>query len=401
MLTNWDFFYVSSHGSLENRLMIVPPNTYILNLATAGKSCPKIRWRIDNWIYDYEEPKPAFNRRVPILHKLHEAIIGKTFLRGVGPEETHVYTPGTTAQNIEEQYTSAEGAEGFHERTLAFYQPGDILFDTKLSFHNNYLPILLLGAYRIPIPYKLRKALFNINKVMYSPEAIINSLQNTDLIGLPQGSQLGLATPAHNTMFNIPENLIQAEMFPAVGVPKTDFYLSDVIKFINTTQTEKPEHVFIVDACRSAATEPLSKRMRRFSISARENRERVNINAAIIAAKPSKKWRTTLNKTLLENLRRAFTNNITALQKDLVPLQQKKRDAAKKPTFAERLKADSEAQAEIDKVNLDIQGLQQGIQNIDRILAQPLGFTMEDIQGILTIAKSALQPEFKALFGIE
>jgi hypothetical protein len=430
-LPNWDTFFVQAHGNLVNRLMIVPPNTYILNLATAGKSCNKIKWKIDNWIYEAGDASSvATGRRSTIKERLFRAIKEKTFFRGAEAGESKIYTPGTTSLNVEEQYT-AGGTGGFSEVSLAFYEPGDIMFNTGLSFHNDYLPIVLLGAYNIPIPRRLRQQIFDINKIVYKPSANVNLLNAENIVGLPLANARAVARPEHDTMFNIPENILRTEMFPAGRAMKQDFLLSEVIDIVNGRNglgaaapalgaaappaaagagvgVNQKKHLFIVSACRSAATVDEAKRMRRFSIAARGNRERTAATPAEILANPAKQWRTKLTSRLLTNVRTQFENAIRGIEQKKREIRNKavsdKRvvDATveEKKRFAEKYKIEVERDALLAEKDAEIAAFQKHIQKIDQILVPGAQFTMNDITDILTAVSEKLQPEFKALLGI-
>lgn len=408
-LPNWDTFFVQAHGNLENRLMIVPPNTYILNLATAGKSCSKIKWKIDNLIYEAPDTL-ATGRRSVVKERLYAGIKAKTILRDMtnaGLPVESIYRPGDTASNVAEQYTDAE-AGGFAEKTLAFYEPGDIMFDTKLTFHNNLFPIVVLGAYEVPLPHALRRTVFDINRDFYKANANVRALNADDLLkDFPRRA----AAPEHDTMFNIPENILRTLMFPDGGEMRQEFYLSEVLTAINDLYPNGHNHFFMVSACRSAGNKDESRRMRRFSIAARGNRVRTAASAAEIAANPAKQFRTKLTATLLRNLRTQFGNGIAGIPAKKRQLREKAAvDSAaidanesfnKDKKSDEKYKITMKLGFDLQKKDAELETLREHIATIDRILGPPTTtFNMDEVTAIIQSASGILQPEFKALFGI-
>lgn len=414
-LPTWDTFYVSGHGNLQNRLMIVPPNTYILNLATAGRPCMKIRWKIDNWVYDYDDDGGAMSTRKSIKEKLYKAIRDKTFFRDISAGVESIYRPGTTALNEAEQYEAAASAS---QKTLAFYEPGDIMFDTKISFHNNYLPIMLLGAYRVPINPELRHAIFDINKVVYSPDVNVHTVNTSNVRPFPLTNARMIATAEHDRMFDIPDNLIRESMFPPGAAQKQVIQLSEVINTVNAANANGNKHLFMVTACRSGPDETQSRRMRRFSIAARGNRARVGIAPEVILANAQAQWRTKLNADYLRYIKGQYEAKIAEKNEEKAAKQaeterrlqelRKNKSIPGMKKLGRTLAINSESEGFLRTKNEEIAAIQPFIARIDRILRPPPStFTMEDIIRVIIEAEEnkdtfniVVQPELKALLEI-
>lgn len=411
-LPTWDTFYISGHGNLENSMMIVPPNTYILNLATAGRPCMKIRWKINNWIYDYDD---VIRGDRPVKEKLYKAIRDKTFFRDIAGGVESIYRPGTTALNEAEQYEAAASAS---QKTLAFYEPGDIMFDTRISFHNDLLPIMLLGAYRVPINPELRDAIFDVNKVVYKPGVNAYNVNISDVAPLPANNARGVATAAHDTMFNIPDNLIRDSMFPAGRPQRQLFHLSEVINTVNAANANGNKHLFMVTACRSGPDETQSRRMRRFSIAARGNRSRVGIAPEVILANAQAQWRTKLNADYLRYIKGQYEAKIAEKNQEKAAkraeterrLQEVRQNKSIKgmKKLGKSMAINSESEGFLRTKDEEIAAIQPFIARIDRILRPPPAtFKMEDILGVITEADRnkdtfniVVQPELKALLEI-
>jgi hypothetical protein len=402
---NWDFFFVCGHGRLDNRLMIVPPDTYILNLATAGRPCSKLIWNVDNLIFD-NNPKEHMPEKT-LLEKIYKGIKDKTFLREISRKGDleHIYTPGTTALNVEEQYTSLNknGKVPSGQTSISFYEPGDIMFDTNMKIQNDFLPIGIMGAYKLPIPFKFREQMFEVNKIVFRPGTEVDGVSEEDYIGLRQGDPRALATPAHHDLMNVPENILSPIMFPSAGPQRTDFHLSEVVNYVNTNAAPTKTRVYFIRACRSTSDEPTAQRMRRFSIAARGNRERVGIVPATVVANPQKKFRTALNKELLVKLRASLEKHIVALQAEKIKKEQEDEAVTKsKKTFNQKLGERFKISARIAEIDARIPVAEGAIQKIDTILNNPQSsFKMEDVLSILEVSKEAIQPELKALLEIK
>jgi hypothetical protein len=356
-MREWNFFTVSAHGSLTGQMMVVPPNTYILNIATAGLPCFKVSWALENWIYDYSPSLAASSKT--IFQKLYESIKGKTFLRDLAPGMSHIYEPGNTGLNLLEQYNASMGRS--EQQTVAFYEPGDLMFNTRLNMNNHNWPMFLMGAYEIPVPYSMKKAVFKKNAFLYGEGENADTIGYEELVEAttkPISEEIKKPGAEAHKIFDVEENLLKPDMFPEGAAPIHDFVLSDVIAKVNERVIDNKQHLFIVRACRVAPSEPIRNRMRRFSIAARE-RPRIGIED------PAKILRSRLTVTLLDKIKAALQ-----AKKPSVPLFQKA-------------------------------SISEAVELINEIKAGG-PFTMDTVQEILERANQFItfQPEFKTLMGL-
>lgn len=247
---DWNFYYCSGHGSLSENVYKVPERTYILHIAVSGKGCQKVAWFFDNWIYDYETPIVGIRS---IKQKLFNSLRDGSFLRA-GSINMREYLGNLTISN----------ANNLSNLSLNFYEPDDIVSDLNLQFYNHNLPIFLQGVYEIPIPYTVKQAQFDINRRTgaYKSTANINTLVSTNL-----GTSITTTPdyPKYHRIYNIPQNLLQSEMFTNNKIYLT---LSNAISMLPAV-AEGHFRLLIVDACRVAATENNAIRARRMSIAAR------------------------------------------------------------------------------------------------------------------------------------
>jgi hypothetical protein len=404
----WDFFYVTSHGLFEDRLMIVPPNTYVLNMATAGRSCMKLDRYIDDLIY--EKPSSGSGASATsALESLYTEIRDRSFLRSLGRGgklTEHMFMPGTTARNEEEQYTNRTDPKATPinaaEMSLAIYEPGDIMFDTQLHTMNDRLPLIVLGVYKIPVPFSMRQAVFDINKPVILPGKTIFNVDQYDVnMSIPKTANVWKATEEHHQLFNVAENLIKGKMFPEAGAPVPYMYLSEVIDFTNTASNDGKQHFFMVNACRSAETEETSRLARRLSIAARANRERVGINAATLVTHPQKKYRSALNRAFLERILGALPGRIPKLTAEKAELEATRAGLATSgKTGKERAIANYKLQSAIEDKTEEIAKVEAAVAKLTRILERSEPFTITELLSSLRPAKSGLQPEFVKLLGL-
>ena len=164
---NWDMYYLMAHGGLTGGIFRVPERTYILNLSAAGKGCNKMAYDIEKLIFEHppaaaaaaaagaagaagtvEPPKPV---REVIFDKLKDG----TFLKEDELEDMaeFVYNPKRSG-----------GPSGLGDRSIAFYEPGDLLVDNRLTFFNTELPYTLMGLYEIPVPFEEKRRIFLKNR---------------------------------------------------------------------------------------------------------------------------------------------------------------------------------------------------------------------------------------------
>ncbi len=408
--------------------MFVPDNTYVLNLATAGKGCKKLDKFLNDLVYEKEETREATTGAAAVannplaaagagtaaaaadptsqLERLYTAIRDRTFLRDAAAilaHREHIGEAGTTARNLEEQYVNTSRMSVVdllvHHLTkspamasLSFYEPGDVMHDTRLHTMNDLLPLILLGVYRIPVPFAMKKAVFDANKPALVPTATINTV---DRYNINNTKPTMPATEEHHQIFNREENLIQRQMFPEAGPPVPHLFLSEIIDFTNRTVNDGKNHFFMVDACRSAEDSETSRMARRFSIAARANRERVGVSAEVIAAHPAKRYRTALNRAFLERFLGALTRRVPVLEGEKTALEAQEQAARALPSSNTSRKGKLiRLDTDISNKERDIHETREGIAILNRILTRREPFTMRDIKTALRPGKEGLQPEF-------
>ncbi len=358
--------------------------------------------KLDKYLDDLIYEKPAGPAAVSQLERLYTTIRDRTFLRDMGMEtlKEHIGSPGTVNRNLLEQYGNLRelGAfanlfEDFVEppetKSLAFYEPGDVMHDTKFHIMNDYLPLLLLGVYRIPVPFEIRQAVFDASRPVFLPNTTINT---ADRENINNSRPIQRATPENHQIFDVEDNIIRRQMFPEAGPPVPYLQLSEVIDFTNRTINNGKKHFFMVKACRTTRDSATSRLARRFSIAARANRERIGVNAATLAARPASRYRSALNRAFLERIAAALPGRLPKLAGEKRVLEAEL--ASKKGiAFAKQYEIDSQ----IANIDREIASVNEGITILTRILTRPVPFTMTDIRTALRPAKGGLQKEFVEL----
>jgi hypothetical protein len=288
MNDTWDIKIISSHGDIiDKKMYVVPPHTYILHLATAGKATAKLGWELDNWIYNFRDTTAT--RPGAMLHRFMTAINNGTFLKTSTNLKERVYTQNL--KNEEQIYG------GKSDATISYYEPGDIVFNMNLTMYNNTFPIFLQGLYSFPIPYKLKLAQFNLNKKVgaIDPTSDVNNLRATNL---SFGKSI-LITPSDfaeaHAIFNVEENFLQKEMFVE---NKTKFSVHDILHNKLAPATAESPRLVIVIACRVSMDEKNAIRARRMSIATRRK-------PAPLEGKPDR-FRPRLELEYMKRLQTAF-----------------------------------------------------------------------------------------------
>ncbi len=157
---NWGMYYLSAHGLLTPQLFVVPENTYILNISPTGRSCLGIAWDIERLIYSDDDTTESLAKQRKIIYdKLVEGITSRTL-----EDKETIYKKGGIIQNIQEAFNTGT-REG--KKTLAFYEPGDYMFDNLLFFRNHDFPMFILGLYEMPIKQSIWQKVIEINRPMW------------------------------------------------------------------------------------------------------------------------------------------------------------------------------------------------------------------------------------------
>ncbi len=268
---HWNTFYVGAHGTIGNDMIVVPPNTYILNMSTAGFPCGVIKHELENLIYDYENGEGreggngSTSSRESIMEKLWKLLLTGKFLDESSKESIYInenvgqnitqrrksYLYNTSEFNIKDPFKNS-GRPSKSSKSIAFYEPGDLMYDTFLKLYNNTTPFFLVGMYKIPISYSYKKQIFDENRAhnVFPPHAKIHTVTNNNV-----KSQLLISKPimadfdnVHIKLFNKPENIMQEKMFRSNNtIKQKDFRLHDIFAMLDPDKT----NFIIVDSCRS------------------------------------------------------------------------------------------------------------------------------------------------------
>ncbi len=247
---DWGLYFMSSHGNLLEEFFIVPENTYVLHLATAGSPCSKFKSDIEDLIYDDK------SGRKTLWKSLKEGTFLKTSKNTIAKE--FIYNNS----KIED------------ENTISFYEPGDLIFNIDLNLINYDWPIFLMGLYELPVSHTLRDNLFEINKPYLkngSNKHILNSSciltpQQLNFKKYPHIKQTPNINEAH--IFNRNDNLLKNEMFIDNITNITLYNLLNNLNAINNNIK-----LIIIKACRytKITSKIIMNKQRRYSLSTRSN----------------------------------------------------------------------------------------------------------------------------------
>ena len=217
----WDFKYVSAHGATNDRVFVVPANTYVLFKSVAGS-----------------------------LGAREEAVDVLNFIYKIGTDEAW-YTGQARAAAGEGLFASIvydPAAPADHDRR-AFYEPGDIIQDLNLTFANHDKPIFPVGVFQCPVPLTLKESFEEFNE-----------------------GDRPLVPTTDASLFNRRENLFRDQIFGAQ--PQTRDSLYAVLRKLGPV-VRGQKRLIVVDACRichgpnNAGRVASVARTRRLSVSAR------------------------------------------------------------------------------------------------------------------------------------
>lgn len=199
----WDFLFVMGHGKTNDRVFVVPKDTYIFFIANSGESTliePGLE--IDNFIYNtHETEENWFNniasnaRQSGILHNL-------TYNKAI-------------ASSANEP-----------RKKRAFYEPGDIIQDIRIEFKNYGKPLLPTGVFVCPLPGSLKETMDKFYKDTKDPFT-----KDTD-----------------KRFFNISKNLLKTQLFVDGQLNDT---LYNVIRNLPTNPGKK--RLLLVGSCRGVS----------------------------------------------------------------------------------------------------------------------------------------------------
>jgi len=217
----WDFKYVSAHGATNNRVFVVPPNTYVLFKSVAGSGAAR-----------------------------EEAVDVLNFFYKIGTDEAW-YAGQARAAASEGLFTSIlyDPTVAADPMKRAFYEPGDIIQDLDLTFANHDKPIFPMGVFQCPVPLDMKANFEAFNEGDRPLEATTDA-----------------------SLFNRRENLFKDQLFGPK--PQIQDRLYDVIRKLGPV-VRGQKRLIVVDACRvcrnaeGPARLASVARTRRLSLSAR------------------------------------------------------------------------------------------------------------------------------------
>lgn len=315
---DWDLKFVMGHGELSGDVFRVPGNTYILNLATAGRACSKSAFSLENIIYELKPPRSG--RKL-----IYEQLRDGRFLSGVGLISEGLYKPGrntgTEAVYRTSDVVHPEDASG-PETSIAIYEPDDIMADTTITFDNSNLPYVLMGAYTLPIPRALKLSTFSLNKLRGAVDEGYNAdTYDEDAFLAAKPVSVTQKNEDNRAILVNPYNLLLPTMQGRDPTLESEasktFQLSEIIPLLGPVPAGR-NRLILVRACRVPnimMDDANGLRARRLSISARRGPllAAPAAAAAVIAAVEEAPLRNRLNFETLSLIRNALNVRIAGL----------------------------------------------------------------------------------------
>lgn len=218
----WKFNYLSAHSRLNNKIFVVPENTYLFFVAPGGVGAAKEELGdIESFIYKFKtgslaEPTTEdwYKKTFPVFKKTNN----KT---------------GETVQTLFQDllYDPAKARNQNTGAKRAFYEPNDIVQDLNCSFENDYKPIFPMGVFDLPLP-------------RYIKDNIVEFNEDEDEEIQPNGE-------TDKRFFNVASNFYKKEMFETKP-RKTLFSLFDILNDLNKKQplAKGSKRLVILDTCR-------------------------------------------------------------------------------------------------------------------------------------------------------
>ena len=250
----WKINYLGSHGVMNGNVFKVPENTYILNMSTAGKSCEKCIFSLENIVYSVP--------RKDMLAIIHKGLHSGKFLDLISSYKI--------TKRLNAVYSGIESSAA--QSSLSFYEPGDIITDINLFMYEQTPPYFLMGLYNVPIDPTLNTKIKAKNKARnfeYDEEE-----ENYEIVG--PGPTEAQIKDDNRELFLNKSNLLTDELTriyagtPTNGVPH--FTLHDIVfNHLPRVDAISPDQkrILIVGACRTTSNPSNMIRARRYSIAAR------------------------------------------------------------------------------------------------------------------------------------
>lgn len=153
-----DFIYVSCHGAQDNTMFLVPDNTYIMFRGPAGVSIPlaktedellnKVKYLPDRSGNNESNAAKIDAKKDRWWTSTYADITSKNFLKEILYKTDEPDAPSRTS----------------------IYEPGDLIQNIKLQFHNDRPYFFLVGVYELPMRRCLRDDMAVLNKEYFERE---------------------------------------------------------------------------------------------------------------------------------------------------------------------------------------------------------------------------------------
>lgn len=158
---NMDFIYVSCHGAQDNTLFLVPNNTFIMFRGPSGVSIPleKTEDELLNKVKYLPDRKGANEANAAKIEAKKDRwwqdtygdIVSKEFLKKILYKANEPDAPSRTA----------------------IYEPGDLIQNIKLQFHNDRPIFFTVGIYELPMRRCVSDDMALLNKKYFEKEKVI------------------------------------------------------------------------------------------------------------------------------------------------------------------------------------------------------------------------------------
>jgi hypothetical protein len=215
----WDTFYISAHGTLlEKKEIVVPDNTYILFMGSAGYLCynNKFGQEFEQCLIQKEDPcevrHGSYNKKfLSVMKNLR-----KVFPSIYHPKKIQARSP---SEDVE----------------TSIYEPNDQIYDVKLDFYNSTF-YNLRGVFQVPLQNDFVNESFSVDDDIDK-----NSIDKlTDNMLMKEGNLIGPA---------IREKKDRGEARP------NEFLLSDMFDLIKPYQDSSKKTFIVIKTCRAPDVE--------------------------------------------------------------------------------------------------------------------------------------------------
>ncbi len=320
----WENHYIAGHGISTGSVFVLPKNTYVLFLATSGCACPGNLDYVEDKLFRSDDTSPA--KDDAMLESLRKDLQDGTLLSAKPSRKNLARMYRDTKPNIGSMYANVSGTNTYKsytrqtrnvlQRTVAFYESGDIVQNILFSMMNTESPLFIQGVYQIPIDNEIKAQIERGNQAFeqfklrfhgalpstqYYSKHLQTKLNATASIADKEQYEMHEAEykklikqehldhflyDMHKRFFDVPSNEIRDIMFSSPN--KSDYENNASIflhQIINSVTRKNPDKInlFIVGACRSDCAGDISRARlgRRLSIASRRKdpiNDRLNID---------------------------------------------------------------------------------------------------------------------------